>query len=189
MAGEFHQMNEPDVIKTRCGPLTWKFDAVVFLIGMLAAASLNCVVYTFVMPTEHLRFLFGSGVTMCGVGAEYFGCALMQDSYYKVFMQLSCWMLVNIAVILGLTFETPLIAVVWLLHPFWDVLHHPSYWKDASEMLGCIKVNPNQAWYTMGCAGFDLVQGCWIMYHFAPEHLTFNLLQSQQSSQIAGFIV
>eukprot|EP00931_Biecheleriopsis_adriatica_P027733 TRINITY_DN16626_c0_g1_i2.p1 TRINITY_DN16626_c0_g1~~TRINITY_DN16626_c0_g1_i2.p1 ORF type:complete len:189 (+),score=26.57 TRINITY_DN16626_c0_g1_i2:246-812(+) len=178
-----------DAMNTRCGPLTWKFDAVAFLVGMLSAASLNFA-YTFLMPTEHMRFLFGSGIIMSGVGAEYFGCALMQDSYYKVFIQINFWMLINIAVLIGLTCETPLIAIIWLLHPFWDVLHHPSYWKKSAEALGCVKVNPNQAWFPMWCAGVDIVQGTWILYHFAPEHLTFNLLQSQEADiQMAGIMI
>eukprot|EP00746_Dinoflagellata_sp_MGD_P138144 gnl/MRDRNA2_/MRDRNA2_71855_c0_seq1.p1 gnl/MRDRNA2_/MRDRNA2_71855_c0~~gnl/MRDRNA2_/MRDRNA2_71855_c0_seq1.p1 ORF type:complete len:178 (-),score=15.31 gnl/MRDRNA2_/MRDRNA2_71855_c0_seq1:34-567(-) len=172
-----YELYEDEIPLTDCGPLTMKFDAICFIIGMVMAATLN-VAYMFFLPTEQMRFLYGSGLMVCAVGAEYLGCALMQPSYKHVAAELIVMLTVPTVIILGLAFETPAVAGVWFCHIFYDILHHPRYLKGLAATVGCTKVHVKQAWYPMWCAGVDLVQGFWILYHFAPETLSFNLLPS-----------
>eukprot|EP00929_Paragymnodinium_shiwhaense_P086815 TRINITY_DN47235_c0_g1_i1.p1 TRINITY_DN47235_c0_g1~~TRINITY_DN47235_c0_g1_i1.p1 ORF type:complete len:173 (+),score=27.80 TRINITY_DN47235_c0_g1_i1:59-577(+) len=153
----------------------WKVDVGSFVVGILCAAFLNYM-YTIVWPTENLRFLFGSALMLSGVGAEYFGCALMQGNFKNVFLELNVFILVPALIAVGMAMETPLVAGIWLFHPIYDLLHHPAYMVDLAAAIGATKVHPKMSWFPSWCAGVDVVQGSWILYHFLPEDLSFNLL-------------
>eukprot|EP00928_Gymnodinium_smaydae_P075642 TRINITY_DN58655_c0_g1_i1.p1 TRINITY_DN58655_c0_g1~~TRINITY_DN58655_c0_g1_i1.p1 ORF type:complete len:171 (+),score=29.45 TRINITY_DN58655_c0_g1_i1:107-619(+) len=170
MAGAYQELHPEDA-----SWITWKVDAVGFVLGLIMCAVLNFA-YSIVFPTEHLRFLFGSGLVMSAVGSEYFGCALMTGNIKHFMLEFNMFLLVPLLVAIGLAMETPLVAWVWLLHPIYDLLHHPAYMVAIAEKIGAAKVHPKMSWYPMWCAGIDIAQGVWILYHYAPEHLSYNLL-------------
>uniref|UniRef100_A0A7S2CHX6 Uncharacterized protein n=1 Tax=Alexandrium andersonii TaxID=327968 RepID=A0A7S2CHX6_9DINO len=157
--------------------LSPKIDAAAFVVGALSGAVLNTV-WMFLFPTEHMRYLFGSGLVVSAVGSEYFGLALGSGSFKAFLLEFNMFLAVPLLVIVGLAFETPLVAAVWLLHPLYDLLHHPAYLVGLSDKIGAVKVHPKMAFYPCWCAGIDVVQGLWILYHFNPEKLSFNLVNS-----------
>jgi len=154
--------------------MSTKIDVMAFVVGCIAAVAFN-VAYCFVFPTEQMRLFFGSGLFMSGVGAEYFGCALVNGSFKNLILECSVMGTVPVLLVVGFAMETPLVAALWLLHPLYDILHHPGYCVEFSKKIGATKVHPRMSWYPMACAGIDIIQGLWILYHFSPEHLSFNL--------------
>eukprot|EP00440_Ansanella_granifera_P018856 gb/GFBE01020487.1/.p1 GENE.gb/GFBE01020487.1/~~gb/GFBE01020487.1/.p1 ORF type:complete len:171 (+),score=32.08 gb/GFBE01020487.1/:1-513(+) len=170
MADEYQALSPEDT-----SWVSWKIDAIAVVFGVVMCAGLNFA-YNIVFPTEHMRFLFGSGLILSGVGAEYFGCALMNGNVKSFILEFNIWFFVSLLVAVGLAVETPLVAAVWLIHPIYDLLHHPAYMVSAAEKIGAAKVHPKMSWYPMWCAGVDVAQGTWILYHFWPENLSYNLL-------------
>jgi hypothetical protein len=156
--------------------LSWKMDLASFSVGVVFAVVLNTV-YHVIMPTENMQFTFGSCLMMAGVGAEYLGIALRNGNFKQFFLEFNMMLAFPALIICGMAFDVKLVALAWLLHPIYDILHHPSYLLGLSEAIGAAKTNPKiGAQFCMWCAGIDFMQALYIYLHFAPEGMQFGLL-------------
>lgn len=158
---------------------TWvsaKVDLIGFAVGVVLALVMNLIVLDSpLLPTDNMKFL-SPCMFLIGVGAEYFGCALVSGSFKAMFFELLCMVTIPLVTIQGMAYWPPLVAIVWALHPLLDVLHHPAYFRGLARTLGVVKLHPKMSWYCAACASFDIVQALLVQYAFLPRHPDLNLV-------------
>ena len=106
---------------------------------------------------------------LSGVGAEYFGCALVPGSFKARLFEGLCMGMIPMFTIHGMAYWPSLVAIIWAVHPLIDFLHHPAYFQGLAKALGVVKPHPKMPWYCAGCASFDIVQALLVQYEYCTS--------------------
>ncbi len=116
----------------------------------LAGAGITLVIAALLPASLRLDFLAAVLVLTVGI---YLGFAIIEDERRAVLIEAAGAIVYGGLALAGMWVAPWLLALGWLLHPLWDVAHHPELIRT-----------PVTGWVIPFCFVYDLVVGAAVLY-------------------------